>query len=139
MDMTLSTINSIHFTFQIIGKETPEENWLDVKISYQGNGLKHSYTDPSLLTEELSELIDWLERILINHNTERRFTPIDQMIDFRFFGYSGGKSKIQVQLNYQYNTTGDILKLNFLLSKGEIIKWITELKRELSYYSNNPV
>ena len=61
------------------------------------------------------------------------------MIDFRFFGYSGGKSKIQIQLNFQYNNTGDILKLNFLLNKGEIIKWITELKRELSYYSNNPV
>ena len=137
--MTLTTINNTHVMFQIIGKETPDEDWLYVKISYQGKGLKHSYTDPSLLTEELSELIDWLESLLLNYKTERRFTPIDQMIDFRFFGYSDGKSKIQIQLNYQYNNTGDILKLNFLLSKGEIIKWITELKRELSYYSNNPV
>lgn len=137
--MTLTTINNIHFNFQIVGKEIPEEDWLHVKISYQGNGLKHSYTDPSLMIEEIGELIDWFERILLNHKTERRYTPLDQMIDFRFFGYSGGKSKIQIQLNYQYNNTGDILKLNFLLSKGEIIKWITELKRELSYYTKNPV
>ena len=137
--MTLTTINNIHFVFQIIGKESPEEDWLYVKISYQGNELKHSYTDPSFMTEEIGELIDWLESILINHKTDRRFTPLDQMIDFRFFGYSGGKSKIQIQLNYQYNNTGDVLKLNFLLNKGEIIKWITELKRELSYYTNNPV
>jgi hypothetical protein len=137
--MTLSTINNIHFIFQIIGKENPDEDWLYVKISYQGKGLKHSYIDPSFLSEELSELIDWLERILLNYKTERRYTPIDQMIDFRFFGYSGGKSKIQIQLNYQYNNTGDILKLNFLLSKGDIIRWVTELKKELSYYTNNPV
>jgi hypothetical protein len=110
-----------------------------VKISYQGKGLKHSYTDPSFLSEELSELIDWLDRILLNYKTERRFTPIDQMIDFRFFGYSGEKSKIQIQLNYQYNNTGDDLKLNFLLSKSDIIKWIIELREELNYYSNYPV
>jgi hypothetical protein len=137
--MTLTTINNIHFLFQIIGKETPEEDWVYIKISYQGNGLKHSYTDPSFMTEEVKELIDWFEKILLNHKTERRYTPIDQMIDFRFFGYSGGKSKIQIQLNYQYNNTGEVLKLNFLLNKGEIIRWITELKRELSYYTNNPV
>ena len=134
--MNLTTINNIHFNFQIVGKETPQEDWLDVKISYQGNGLKHSYTDPSLMTEEIGELIDWFERILLNHKTERRYTPLDQMIDFRFFGYSERKSKIQIQLNYQYNNTGDILKLNFLLSKGDIIRWMTELKKELSYYSN---
>lgn len=137
--MTLTTINNTHVMFQIIGKETPDEDWLYVKISYQGKGMKHSYTDPSFLSEELSELIDWLERILLNYKTERRFTPLDQMIDFRFFGYSDGKSKIQIQLNYQYNNTGDILKLNFLLSKGDIIRWMTELKKELSYYTNNPV
>jgi len=59
--MNLTTINNIHFNFQIVGKETPEEEWLHVKISYQGNGLKHSYTDPAIMTEELKELIDrWL-------------------------------------------------------------------------------
>ena len=137
--MNLTTISNIHFQFQIVGKETPDEDWVYVKISYQGKGLKHSYTDASFMIEEVGELIDWLESILINHKTDRRFTPLDQMIDFRFFGYSGGKSKIQIQLNYQYNNTGDVLKLNFLLNKGEIIKWITELKRELSYYTNNPV
>lgn len=137
--MILTTINNIHFIFQIIGKETPDEDWVYVKISYQGNGVKHTHTDPSFMTEEVGELIEWLESILINHKTERRFTPLDQMIDFRFFGYSEGKSKIQIQLNYQYNNTGDILKLNFLLSKGDIIRWMTELKKELSYYTNNPV
>ena len=137
--MNLTTISNIHFQFQIVGKETPDEDWVYVKISYQGKGLKHSYTDASFMIEEVGELIDWLESILINHKTDRRFTPLDQMIDFRFFGYSGGKSKIQIQLNYQYNNTGDVLKLNFLLNKGEIIRWITELKRELSYYTNNPV
>jgi hypothetical protein len=137
--MVLTTINNIHFIFQIIGKETPDEDWLYVKISYQGKGLKHSYTDASFMMEEVGELVEWLESILINHKTDRRFTPLDQMIDFRFFGYSEGKSKIQIQLNYQYNNTGDILKLNFLLSKGDIIRWMTELKKELSYYTNNPV
>jgi hypothetical protein len=91
------------------------------------------------MMEEVGELVEWLESIVINHKTDRRFTPLDQMIDFRFFGYSEGKSKIQIQLNYQYNNTGDILKLNFLLSKGDIIRWMTELKKELSYYTNNPV
>jgi hypothetical protein len=137
--MNLTTISNIHFQFQIVGKETPDEDWVYVKISFQGKGLKHSYTDPSFMIEEVGELIDWLESILINHKTDRRFTPLDQMIDFRFFGYSEGKSKIQIQLNYQYNNTGDILKLNFLLSKGDIIRWMTELKKELSYYTNNRV
>jgi hypothetical protein len=137
--MVLTTINNIHFIFQIIGKETPDEDWLYVKISYQGKGLKHSYTDPSFMIEEVRELIEWLESILINHKTESRYTPLDQMIDFRFFGYSDGRAKVQIQLNYQYNNTGDILKLNFLLSKGDIIRWMTELKKELSYYTNNPV
>jgi hypothetical protein len=137
--MNLTTISNIHFQFQIVGKETPDEDWVYVKISYQGKGLKHSYTDASFMIEEVGELIDWLESILINHKTDRRFTPLDQMIDFRFFGYSEGKSKIQIQLNYQYNNTGDILKLNFLLSKGDIIRWMTELKKELSYYSNYPL
>ena len=137
--MNLTTISNIHFQFQIVGKETPDEDWVYVKISYQGNGVKHTYTDPSFMIEEVGELIDWLESILINHKTDRRFTPLDQMIDFRFFGYSEGKSKIQIQLNYQYNNTGDILKLNFLLSKGDIIRWMTELKKELSYYTNNRV
>ncbi len=137
--VNLTTIDKIQFNFQIVGKETPQEEWLHVKISYQGNGLKHSYVDPAMMTSELKELIEWLTSIYLNHQTERRFTPIDQMIDFRFFGYSEGKSKIQIQLNYQYNNTGDVLKLNFLLSKGEIIIWITELKRKLSYYSINPV
>jgi hypothetical protein len=137
--MVLTTINNIHFIFQIIGKETPDEDWVYVKISYQGKGLKHSYTDPSFMIEEVGELVEWLESILINHKTERRFTPLDQMIDFRFFGYSDGTAKVQIQLNYQYNNTGDILKLNFLLNKGDIIRWMTELKKELSYYTNNPV
>jgi hypothetical protein len=53
------------------------------------------------------------------------------MIDFRFFGYSDGRAKVQIQLNYQYNNTGDDLKLNFLLSKSDIIKWIIELREEL--------
>ena len=137
--MNLTTISNIHFQFQIVGKETPDEDWVYVKISYQGKGLKHSYTDPSFMIEEVGELVEWLESILINHKTERRFTPLDQMIDFRFFGYSDGTAKVQIQLNYQYNNTGDILKLNFLLNKGDIIRWMTELKKELSYYTNNPV
>ena len=137
--MTLNSVYNIRFCFEIVGKETPDEDWVYVKISYQGKGLKHSYTDPSFMTQEIGELIDWLERILLNHNTEQRFTPLDQMIDFRFFGYSDGRAKVQIQLNYQYNNTGDDLKLNFLLSKSDIIKWIIELREELSYYSNNPV
>ena len=137
--MTLNSVYNIRFCFEIVGKETPDEDWVYVKISYQGKGLKHSYTDPSFMIEEVGELIDWLERILLNHNTEQRFTPLDQMIDFRFFGYSDGRAKVQIQLNYQYNNTGDDLKLNFLLSKSDIIKWIIELREELSYYSNYPV
>ncbi len=132
--MKLTTINNIHFNFQIVGKETPEEEWLHVKISYQGNGLKHSYTDPAIMTDELKELIDWLSSIYLNHQTEKRFTPIDQMIDFRFFGYKDGLAKIQVQLHYQYNNSGDVLKLNFLLNKQEVIDWIKELKRSYNYY-----
>ena len=137
--MNLTTISNIHFQFQIVGKETPDEDWVYVKISYQGKGLKHSYTDASFMMEEVGELVEWLESILINHKTDRRFTPLDQMIDFRFFGYSDGTAKVQIQLNYQYNNTGDILKLNFLLNKGDIIRWMTELKKELSYYTNKPV
>lgn len=133
--MNLTTINNIQFNFLIVGKETPEEDWLHVKISYQGNGLKHSYTDPAIMTEELKELIDWLTSIYLNHQTERRFTPIDQMIDFRFFGYQDGLAKIQVQLHYQYNNSGDVLKLNFKLNKQEVIDWIKELKRSYNYYS----
>jgi hypothetical protein len=133
--MNLTTINNIHFNFQIVGKETPQEDWLHVKISYQGKGLKHSYTDPSLMTDELKELIDWLTSIYLNHQTERRFTPIDQMIDFRFFGYKEGLAKIQIQLHYQYNNSGDALRLNFMLNKQEVMQWIKELKRSYNYYS----
>ena len=133
--MNLTTINNIHFNFQIVGKETPEEEWLHVTISYQGNGLKHSYTDPAIMTEELKELIDWLTSIYLNHQTERRFTPIDQMIDFRFFGYKDGSAKIQIQLHYQYNNSGDALRLNFMLNKQEVMHWIKELKRSYNYYS----
>lgn len=133
--MNLTTINNIHFYFQIAGKVTPQEDWLHVKISYQGNELKHSYTDPAIMTDELKELIDWLTSIYLNHQTERRFTPIDQMIDFRFFGYKEGLAKIQVELHYQYNNSGDDLKLNFKLKKQEVIDWIKELKRSYNYYS----
>jgi hypothetical protein len=133
--MNLTTINNIHFNFQIVGKETPQEDWLHVKISYQGNGLLHSYTDPSMMTNELKELIDWLTSIYLNHQTERRFTPIDQMIDFRFFGYKEGLAKIQIQLHYQYNNSGDALRLNFMLNKQEVMQWIKELKRSYYYYS----
>jgi hypothetical protein len=133
--MNLTTINNIHFNFQIVGKETPQEDWLHVKISYQGNGLKHSYTDPAIMTNELKELIDWLTSIYLNHQTERRFTPIDQMIDFRFFGYKEGLAKIQIQLHYQYNNTGENLKLNFLINKMKILDWIVELKRSYNYYT----
>jgi len=133
--MNLTTINNIHFNFQIVGKETPEEEWLHVTISYQGNGLKHLYTDPAIMTEELKELIDWLTSIYLNHQTERRFTPIDQMIDFRFFGYKEGLAKIQIQLHYQYNNSGDALRLNFMLNKQEVMQWIRELKRSYNYYS----
>jgi hypothetical protein len=133
--MTLTTLNNIHFTFQIIGRKIPNEDWLDVKVTYQGNGLKHSYTDPSMMINELKELIYWLTSIYLNHQTERRFTPIDQMIDFRFFGYKDGLAKIQVELHYQYNNSGDVLKLNFKLKKQEVIDWIKELKRSYNYYS----
>jgi hypothetical protein len=132
--MQFLSINNIKFNFQIFGKETPQEDWLHVKISYHGNGMKHSYTDPSMMTDELKELIDWLTSIYLNHQIERRFTPIDQMIDFRFFGYKEGLAKIQIQLHYQYNNSGDALKLNFLLNKQEIIDWIKELKRSYNYY-----
>ena len=137
--MNLTTINNIHFNFQIVGKETPEEEWLHVTISYQGNGLKHLYTDPAIMTEELKELIDWLTSIYLNHQTERRFTPIDQMIDFRFFGYKEGLAKIQIQLHYQYNNSGDALRLNFMLNKQEVMQWIKELKRSYNYYSLSPL
>jgi len=133
--MKLTTINNIHFNFQIVGKETPEEDWLHVKISYHGKGLKHSYTDPSMMINELKELIDWLTSIYLNHQSERRFTPIDQMIDFRFFGYKEGLAKIQIQLHYQYNNSGDALRLNFMLNKQEVMQWIKELKRSYNYYS----
>lgn len=133
--MNLTTIDKIHFNFQIVGKETPEEDWLHVKISYQGNGLKHSYVDPAMMTSELKELIEWLTSIYLNHEIERRFTPIDQMIDFRFFGYKDGLAKIQVELHYQYNNSGDVLKLNFKLKKQEVIDWIKVLKRSYNYYS----
>jgi hypothetical protein len=133
--MTLTTLNNIHFNFQIVGKETPQEDWLHVKISYHGKGLKHSYTDPSMMINELKELIDWLTSIYLNHQSERRFTPIDQMIDFRFFGYKDGLAKIQIQLHYQYNNSGDALRLNFMLNKQEVMQWIRELKRGYNYYS----
>lgn len=133
--MKLTTINNIHFNFQIVGKETPQEEWLHVKISYHGKGLKHSYTDPSMMINELKELIDWLTSIYLNHQTEKRYTPIDQMIDFRFFGYKDGSAKIQIQLHYQYNISGDALRLNFMLNKQEVMQWIKELKRSYNYYS----
>ena len=133
--MQLLSINNIHFNFQIVGRETPQEEWLHVKISYQGNSLKHSYTDPAIMTDELKELIDWLSSIYLNHQTEKRFTPIDQMIDFRFFGYKDGLAKIQIQLHYQYNNSGETLRLNFMLNKQEVMQWIRELKRSYNYYS----
>lgn len=133
--MNLTTTNNIHFNFLIVGKETPEEDWLHVKISYQGNGLKHSYVDPAIMTSELKELIEWLTSIYHNHKIERRFTPIDQMIDFRFFGFKNGIAKIQIELHYQFNNTGENLKLNFLLNRMKILDWIAELKRSYNYYS----
>jgi hypothetical protein len=126
--MNLTTINNIHFTFQIVGRESKLDDWLLVKISYWGNGMKHSYTDPALTMEELDELSIWFEKIFYKDTPERRFITIDQMIFFRFFGYEKGKSKIQVELNSQYNNTGNPLKLNFLMSQVEIIKWIKELR-----------
>ena len=126
--MNLTTINNIHFTFQIVGRESKLDDWLLVKISYWGNGMKHSYTDPALTMEELDELSIWFEKIFYKDTPERRFITIDQMIFFRFFGYEKGKSKIQVELNSQYNNTGNPLKLNFLMSQIEIIKWIKELR-----------
>lgn len=136
--MTLFTINNIHFSFQIVGRETPQEDWLHVKISYRGNELNHSYTDPAMMTTELKELIDWLTSIYLNHKIERRFTPIDQMIDFRFFGFKEGMAKIQIELHYQYNNTGDKLKLNFLLNRMKILDWIAELQKSFNYYSPSP-
>jgi hypothetical protein len=133
--MTLTTLNNINFNFQIVGKETPQEEWLHVKISYHGKGLKHSYTDPSMMINELKELIDWLTSIYLNHQSERRFTPIDQMIDFRFFGYKDGLAKIQIQLHYQYNNSGDALRLNFMLNKQEIVSWLSELKKSFVFHS----
>jgi hypothetical protein len=59
--MNLNTISNIHFQFQIVGKETPDEDWVYVKISYQGKGLKHSYTDSSSIIGELGELNEQLE------------------------------------------------------------------------------
>jgi hypothetical protein len=126
--MNLTTINNIHFTFQILGRESKLDDWLLVKVSYSGNGMKHSYTDPALTMEEIDELSFWLEKIFYKDTPELRFIPIDQMIYFRFFGYEKGKSKIQIELNNQYNNTGNPLKLNFLISQGEIIKWIKELR-----------
>jgi hypothetical protein len=126
--MNLTTINNIHFNFQIIGRESRQDDWLLVKVSYWGKGIKHSYTDPALTMEEVDELSFWLEKIFYKDTPERRFIPIDQMIYFRFFGYDKGKSKIQIELNSQYNNTGNPLKLNFLISQGEIIKWIKELR-----------
>ena len=126
--MNLTTINNVHFTFQIVGRESKLDDWLLVKVSYWGNGIKHSYTDPALTMEEIDELSIWLEKIFYNDSPERRFISIDQMIFFRFFGYEKGKSKIQVELNSQFNNTGNPLKLNFLISQGEIIKWIKELR-----------
>jgi hypothetical protein len=126
--MNLTTINNVHFTFQIVGRESKLDDWLLVKVSYWGNGIKHSYTDPALTMEEIDELSIWLEKIFYNDSPERRFISIDQMIFFRFFGYEKGKSKIQVELNSQFNNTGNPLKLNFLMSQGEIIKWIKELR-----------
>ena len=126
--MNLTTINNIHFTFQIVGRESKLDDWLLIKVSYSGNGMKHSYTDPALTMEEIDELSNWFEKIFYKDTPERRFIPIDQMIFFRFFGYEKGKSKIQIQLNSQYNNTGNPLKLNFLMSQVEIIKWIKELR-----------
>jgi hypothetical protein len=91
--MNLTTINNIHFTFQIVGRESKLDDWLLVKISYWGNGMKHSYTDPALTMEELDELSIWFEKIFYKDTPERRFITIDQMIFFRFFGYEKGKSK----------------------------------------------
>jgi hypothetical protein len=126
--MNLTTINNIHFTFQIVGRESKLDDWLLVKVSYWGNGIKHSYTDPALTMEEIDKLSIWFEKIFYKDTPERRFITIDQMIFFRFFGYEKGKSKIQLELNSQYNNTGNPLKLNFLMSKVEIIKWIKELR-----------
>ena len=126
--MNLTTINNIHFTFQIIGRESRQDDWLLVKVSYWGNGIKHSYTDPALTMEEIDELSFWFEKIFYKDTPELRFIPIDQMIYFRFFGYDKGKSKIQIELNSQYTNTGNPLKLNFLMSQVEIIKWIKELR-----------
>ena len=126
--MTLNSVYNIRFCFEIVGRESPQDDWLLVKISYWGNGMKHSYTDPALTMEEIDELSNWFEKIFYKDTPERRFIPIDQMIFFRFFGYEKGKSKIQIQLNSQYNNTGNPLKLNFLMSQVEIIKWIKELR-----------
>ena len=126
--MNLTTINNIHFTFQIVGRESKLDDWLLVKVSYSGNGMKHSYTDPALTLEEIDDLSNWLENIFYKDSPERRFIPIDQMIYFRFFGYENGKSKIQIELNSHFNHTEKPLKLNFLMSQIEIIKWIKELR-----------
>jgi hypothetical protein len=44
--MNLTTISNIHFQFQIVGKENPDEDWVYVKMSNQRNGVKHSILTP---------------------------------------------------------------------------------------------
>ena len=142
----LITENSKKLYFNITGYEFPDEkadarmeynydaNWLICEIKYSDGDLSENYTSALLLTYELKELIDSLEKILdgVEHGCDLSF-----MEPYLGISISNEEDKVLFAIRYVHDTTAGAWKprtVSSLLEKERAVGLLDELRGLLTRY-----
>jgi hypothetical protein len=103
--MELKTGANNSFAMTLLGYQFPDlahapydSNWLNVKIEVNKEQGNWSATDPSVLTYEIAELIDWLRAVSSGEYSERELEFLEPYISFHLAPAKGAPDKLVVEL-----------------------------------------
>ena len=145
--MELKTGANNSFAMTLLGYQFPDlahdpydSNWLNVKIEVNQEQGNWSATDPTLLTYEIAELIDWLRAVSTGEYSERELEFLEPYISFYLGPAEGAPDKLVVELAHYFvppwanDDPFERYQIAFPLASIDLLDAAQSLESQLSRY-----
>src|SRR5262245_19383081 len=123
-------------SYQFPGETTADydSNWLIIEGTVQHPRGKWRFRDPSLLTYEVRQLVNWLDAVAAGTEAEPECSFIEPNLCFKVIGKNGARLlrvSFAIEARPPWAKLGEEEYIDFPLSKVDLIEAVASLRRQL--------
>jgi len=125
------------YQFPHLANEPYDSNWLIIELNVTTSQGSWAVSDPCLLTQEVSELANWLDKIAANDLNDRQCSFLEPVLEFRLTEHNQEES---LEVLFHNNvlppsiTKSNSYSIFFPLSDVNLSSAANDLRKQLTKY-----